>query len=225
MIGLLGGTAAVSGATAARPHKPKPKPACDARARGASLVTKQVIVFRRHIGTAPSGEPSTTYLACARPRGASVALGYSWPDDGEYGSDATLDHFRSAGTYVTAQGSSGEASLSVCSKYAQPNCPMAHYFISVVDARSRRHVDLSIPGYSSASATAVSGAGAVAWLEYAGTTGYALKATTLRPRGRSGFETNPQPIDSGQIVQGSVRFDGRTLRWIRDGIARSQTLS
>jgi hypothetical protein len=71
---------------------------------------------------------------------------------------------------------------------------------------------------------ALSPAGAIAWLEYAGTSGYTLKATSLRPRGRSGLEATPQSIDAGLIVRGSLRFEGRTLRWVRDGVARSQTL-
>jgi hypothetical protein len=225
-IGVLAASAAVSAAKPV-PHKPtaKAKLACEARVRGAALASTQVVVFHRYSGTSPSGERATTYLACLRPRGAGVALGYSWPDDGYYGSDATLARFRASGTYVAAEGSSGEASSTVCSKYQQSSCPTPHYWISVVDARSRRHADISVPGYGNASAVVLSPAGAVAWLESTGTSGYTLKATTLRPRGRSGFATAPQQIDAGQIARRSVRFAGLTLSWVRDGVAHSQTLS
>jgi hypothetical protein len=216
----------VAGSTLAVAHgRRTPKPACDSHRRGAELVTRQVIVYGRHSGSAPSGDPATTHYVCLRPRGASLQLGVSWPDDGVYGSDATLSTFRAAGTYVTALATSGEAALAVCSKYQPAGpCPEASLRISVVDARTMRHARISIPWATASRVVAVSPAGAVAWLEYAAANAYTLKATPLRPRGRSGLAVSPQQVDSGQIDRTSVRFDGRTLTWTRDGLSHSQRI-
>ena len=70
---------------------------------------------------------------------------------------------------------------------------------------------------------------AVAWLENAtagaNVTGrLELWATVLTHRGRTGLAAAPAMIDAGSIDSSSVRFEGRTLYWVRDHEQHRQAL-
>jgi hypothetical protein len=200
---------------------------CDAHRVGAKLVTRSVVVFGKHTGKQTDNGPETAYFACLRPRGARVRLGYDAPDDGVYGSDETTGAFRAAGTYVAVLSSTGGAAASVCSKYAQPNCPMPRRWIRVAETRFRRAVDFDV--HATVTTVVLSPAGAVAWLEYTQTTAtsssYALHATALHAKDARHLTGSPTEIDTGAIDRHSLRFDGLTLRWMRDGQPHSQTLT
>jgi hypothetical protein len=188
---------------------------CDAHQRGAALVTRFVVVYR--VGFDP-----TTYFACWRPSGSGVVLGDQVPSDPTYGSGPSIAHFRAAGAYVAAEGSSGDAGFNECSKYGDSRtCPPPTTWIRVVEASTRRQVDLS--GHDLTAGGVVSGAGALAWLE-ASSGSFELWATSLDPRGRRGFATAPSIIDRGAVDPGSLRFVGRTLSWARDGDKHRQVV-
>jgi hypothetical protein len=175
--------------------------------------------------TAPS--TITTYYACLRPVGKALYIGVDELGS-VYGSDATTGGFRAAGTYAAAQSSTGEASLAVCARYSDTRrCTPAQHWITVVDTQDHRQA--RIPIYASFPVPALvpfpvtlalSPKGAVAWLENS-TTGaqvtsrLQLWATLLAPHRHSGFATAPVMIDAGSIDPFSVRFDRRTLYWIR----------
>jgi hypothetical protein len=181
-------------------------------------------VYSTHMGQ----EAVTTYYTCLRPAGTPVQLGIDGLGS-VYGSDATTRDFSTTGTYVAAQSSTGAATAAVCARYNPVRkCSRARYWISVVDAKTRRRADvpldakLRIPVPARRSVTvALSADGAVAWLQtsIAGTNtsgGLQLWATTLERRGGSGLATVPSMIDAGAIDRASVRFRGRTLSWVRD---------
>jgi hypothetical protein len=201
----------------------RPSRACDARRHSATLVTRYIIVYGTHTGR----EASTTYYTCLRPAGVSVKLGIDELGS-VYGSDATTGGFSAAGTYVAAQSSTGTATAAVCARYnSVRRCSRARCWITLIDAKTRRrahvpiYATLPVPALVRFPVTvAVSAKGAVAWLETStagtNTTGrLQLWATTLEPRGRSGYAAVPSMIDAGSIDPASVRFHGRTLRWVR----------
>jgi hypothetical protein len=206
--------------------------ACDAHRPGAALVTPYVVVYASRTG--PGG--TTTYYACLRPGGHREELGIDEPA-GVYGSDATTGGFSAAGTYVVAQSASGEASLAVCARYSNTRrCTPAQHWLSVVDTKTRRHAH--VPIYTGflvpvlvpfPVTVALSSKAAVAWLENS-TVGsnvsseLRLWATVLNPRGRSSLAALPAMIDAGSIDPSSVRFDRRTLYWIRDREQHHQEL-
>lgn len=198
--------------------------ACDAHRHGAALVTRYVAVF----GSRAARDAITTYHACLRPAGQALDLGVD--ELGSiYGSDATTGGFRAAGTYVAAQSSSGEAALAVCARYSNTRrCSPAQHWLTVVDTENGRraripvYASLPVPALVPFPVTlALSPNGAVAWLENA-TAGAnvisksRLWATVLTPRGGSGFAAAPALIDTGSIDPSSLRFEKRTLSWVRD---------
>ena len=198
---------------------------CDAHREWAALVTRYVIVY----GAPRTGlPPITTFYACLRPEGRALSMGLD-ELGGLYGSDATSGGFRAAGTLVAAQSSSGEAALAVCARYSNPRrCPPARHWFTVADAQSRRraripvYASLPVPALVPFPVTlALSPTCAVAWLENAtvgaNVTGrLELWATVLTHRGRTGLAAAPAMIDAGSIDSSSVRFEGRTLYWVRD---------
>jgi hypothetical protein len=207
--------------------------ACDARRHGATLLTRYIIVYGTHTGR----EETTTYYTCLRPAGTRIKLGIDELGS-VYGSDATTGGFSAAGTCVAAQSSTGAATTAVCARYNRMRkCSRARYWINLVDAKTgrRAHVPiyakLPVPALVRFPVTvALSAEGAVAWLEArtAGTNttgGLQLMATTLEPRGRAGFARVASMIDAGSIDPASVRFHGRTLRWVRDREQHKKELS
>jgi hypothetical protein len=207
--------------------------ACDARRYGATLVTRYIIVYGMHADR----EATTTYYTCLRPAGMRVKLGIDELGS-VYGSEATTGGFSAAGTYVAAQSSTGAATTAVCARYNPARmCSRARYWITLVEAKTRRrahvpiYAKLPVPALVRFPVTvALSADGAVAWLETstAGTNttrGLRLWATTLKPRGRSAFAAIPSMIDAGLIDPASVRFHGRTLRWVRDREQHHKELS
>jgi len=222
ILGCIGaGLAALPGVAAGKGARPG---VCDAHRSGAKLVTRSVIVFGKHTGMQTSNGPETAYFACLRPRGARVRLGYDAPGDDIYGSDETTGAFRAAGTYVAALSSSGEASRTVCDKYQQPNCPQPRNWLRIADVRLRHSVAFDVRG-GSVITLILSPAGAVAWLEYTGSSSYELRGTALRTTDPTRLTGAPALIDSGAIDRPSLRFDGLTLRWTRDGQPHTQALS
>jgi hypothetical protein len=191
------------------------------------LVTRDVVVYGKPTARVPPPDPFTTvtYYACGRPRGPSVELGvYGFYDGREF--DATIDHLRSAGTYVAGQATSGQARNDECNKYTTTgDCPPADAWISVVDTKTLRHVH--VPRSGDGVSVTVSPRGAIAWLEYPymGAPTWGLEATALHPHGRTGFTASPAVIDTGQIDPGSLRFVSRTLHWTRDKHPHEQTLT
>jgi hypothetical protein len=207
--------------------------ACDAHRPGAALVAPQVVVYGSRTARLPV---ITTYFACWRPAGQALDLGVDELGS-VYGSDATTGGFKAAGTYAAAQSSSGEASLAVCARYSNTRlCTPAQHWITVVDTNNRRRV--RVPVYASLPVPALvpfpvtialSAKGAVAWLQNATaganvTASLQLWATALTRRGRSSFTALPALIDAGSIDPSSLRFDRRTLYWVRDHVPHRQTL-
>jgi len=142
--------------------------ACDAHRRGATLVTRHIIVY----GARMVQEGTTTYYTCLRPAGVPVKLGMD-ELGGVYGSDATTGGFRAAGTYVTAQSSTGAATAAVSARYNPVRkCSRVRYWIRLVEAKAGRRADvpiyakLRIPALAWFPMTvALSADGAVAWLQ------------------------------------------------------------
>ncbi len=207
--------------------------ACDSHRYGAALVTPYILVY----GLRSNAElPTTTYYACLRPSGARLTLGID--ELGSlYGSDAATGGFRAAGTYVAAQSSSGEAALAMCARYSNTRlCSPAQHWITVVDTETRRYArvpiytQLVVPALVPFPVTvALSPEGAVAWLENSTrganvSSGLQLWATALNPRGRSSLTAAPLMLNAGSIDPSSLRFDGRTLHWIRNGAQHHQVL-
>jgi hypothetical protein len=198
---------------------------CDARRRGAALVTPHVVVY----GSKVASRAATAYYACLRPAGRPVEIGID--ERGSlYGSDATAGGFGAAGSYVVAQSSTGEAALALCARYNDTRrcTPDRHWLTAVnLDTGRRAHV----PIYTSLSAPAIipfpvaitlSPDGAVAWLEHRVvgarvTDTLQLWATALAPRGRRSLAAAPSMLDAGPIDPSPVRFEGLTLYWIRVG--------
>ncbi len=194
-----------------------PRPQCDAHLPGAALMTSDVLVFAVYTPAA------TTYFGCVRPGGKPSSLGQDQPGNAEYGSNATTGDFGAAGTYLAAQSSSGLAAVATCTKYMPPPaCPTGSFWIRVLDASSGRYLDLSTP--TPVAAVTLSPGGAVAWLQPGPATGQStLLATALRPSGQA-LAGAPQRLDSGAIDPGSLRFDGLTLHWTKDGQPNSQAV-
>lgn len=200
-----------------------PGRSCEAHRRASVHVTPRVVVYRVRRGGDAYESPTSYYYACLRPGGKRLLIGANAPDDGEYGSDATTEHFKTAGPYVGALLTSGVASLSMCSKYQQDPCPAAHYWVRVLDVRSGRVGDF--PTVNTARALALSPAGVMAWLveEFtaAGGTQFVLHAVALSPGDATHLTGVPQVLDRGTIDPGSLHFKGRTLHWAH---TRAQTL-
>jgi hypothetical protein len=89
-------------------QKPLQVGACDTHRQGAALVTRYVVVY----GSRTAAPAITTLYACQRPGGEALRIGIDELGS-VYGSDATTGSLRAAGTYVAAQSSTGEATLSV----------------------------------------------------------------------------------------------------------------
>jgi hypothetical protein len=117
--------------------------ACDAHRQEAALVTRYVVVY----GSRAASSAITTFYACERPAGEALRVGGDELGS-VYGSEATTGSLRAAGTYVAAQSSTGEATLSVCARYSNiRRCPPARHWLTVVDTRDRRQA--RIPVYAS----------------------------------------------------------------------------
>ena len=208
-----------------------PRRVCDAHRRGALRVTRSVVVYGvKRPDPSYEGPDEIVYYACRRPAGSGVILGIRGPDLFPYRSDHTMEQVQIAGTYVAVQSSSDEDLTDQCSKYGDSRrCPLPKYWVSVIDTKSRRRVDLPRhppdPDVGDAAATSLSAQGAVAWLDLQSPPNvYVLEATALNPVGRSSFATLVATIDTGAIASGSLRFLGRALHWVRDGHAHVQTL-
>jgi len=208
-----------------------PRRVCDAHRRGALRVTRSVVVYGvKRPDPSYEGLGETVYYACRRPAGSGIILGTQGPDLFPYLTDHTMEQVQIVGTYVAAQSSSGEDLTDMCTKYGDSRtCPLPNYWVSVIDTKSRRHVDLPRHPPDSdvgdAAATSLSAQGAVAWLDLQSPPNlYVLEATALNPVGRSSFVSSVATIDTGSIVSGSLRFLGRTLHWVRDGHAHVQTV-
>jgi hypothetical protein len=206
--------------------------ACDAHRQGAALVTRYVVIY----GSRTAPPTITTYYACLRPVGKALDIGVD--ELGSlYGSDATTGGLRAAGTYVAGQSSTGEASLAICARYSNTQrCSFAQHWLTVVDTKKLRqaripvYASLLVPALVPFPVTlALSPKGAVAWLQNS-TVGASVSsrlqlwATVLIPRGRSGFAAAPAMIDAGSIDPSSLRFEGRTLYWVRDEQRHRQQL-
>lgn len=205
-------------------HKRLRSGACEAHHQGAALLTRDVIVYASRAVRAAT----TTYYACLRPAGQALRIGIS--ELGSiYGSDATTGGFTAAGTYVAAQSSSGEATLSVCARYSNiRRCTPALHWLTVIDTKNHRQAH--IPIYTSLPVPAqvpfpltllLSPTGEVAWLENSTvsatvTSSVQLWATALTRSGRSGLAAVPTMIESGSINPSSVRFQARVLYWVRE---------
>jgi hypothetical protein len=208
-----------------------PRRVCDAHRRGALRVTRSVVVYGvKRPDPGYAGRVEIVHHACRRPAGSGVILGIRGPDLSVYRSDHTMEQLQIAGTYVAVQSSSGEDATDECTKYGDSRTfPGPNYWVSVIDAQSRRRIDLPRhpldPDDGDAAATSLSAQGAVAWLDAQGPPNlYTLEATAINPAGRSSFASSVATIDAGAIASGSLRFLGRTLHWVRDGHAHVQTL-
>ena len=207
--------------------------ACDSHRYRAAMITRYILIY----GLRSSAElPTTTYYACLRPSGARLKLGIA--ELGSlYGSDSTTGGFRVAGTYVAAQSSRGEAALAMCARYSNTRlCSPAQHWITVVETETRRrarvpiYTQLVVPALVPFPVTvALSAKGAMAWLENSTrganvSSGLQLWATALKPRGHSSLTAAPLMLDAGSMDPLSLRFDGRTLDWIRNGAQHHQVL-
>ncbi len=199
---------------------------------GLAVTTRHVVVF----GLRSPSLQTTTFYACLRPAGQALELGVDGMSS-VYGPDATTGGFVTAGTYVAAQFSAGEADFAICARYGNPlRCPPAQYWLALVDTETGRHTD--VPIYSSPPVRAfvpfpvtlaLSPNAAVAWLQNSTvgikvTRRLQLWATVLRPVPRSRVEATPVMIDAGLIDPDSLRFTGSTLHWVRDGQAHRRAL-
>jgi hypothetical protein len=197
---------------------------CDAHRHGAALVSRYLVVY----GERTAAPTVTAYWVCLRPAGKAIPIGLDQPGS-VYGSDATTGSFRAAGTYVAAQSSTGEVTMAVCARYNDVRrCPRARRWLTVVNANDGRATRIQLYGSLSLPAIvpfpvvlALSPNGVVAWLQNrtvgADVTGsLQLWATTLIPRGRSGFAVAPTLIDAGAIDPSSVRVERHVLQWSRD---------
>ncbi len=118
----------------------------------------------------------------------------------------------------------------------QPSCQTFCVSELVVDTETRRrahvpiYTELPVPALVPSRVTvALSPKGAMAWLENSTRgasviSGLQLWATALNLHGRSSLAAAPRILDAGSIDPSSLRFDGRTLYWIRDGRQHHQVL-
>jgi hypothetical protein len=191
---------------------------CNAHRRHAKRVTPKVIVYGRPSGFDDYGGPVTKYYACLRPRGRSVAVGRS-SIGGEYPGNYAMLELRVAGAFVANLSGSGFADETACDKYhGSPDCSQfVSWWLEVANARSRRTIQISLPG--AARPLAVSAASAAAWVDRSSGT---LHAMVLHPVGGLGFTGQAETLDTGAIA--SLRFTGLTLHWTNAGQAKSQAL-
>jgi hypothetical protein len=199
--------------------------ACNAHRKHVTRKTSKVIVYTKQGGLDQYSGPLTTYYACTRPGGKSIAVGQTAGPDGEYPGNEALSDLTVAGTYVADLYTTGYASAAACSKYegsTDPECAQQiTYAINGADVRRRRGFQIDLP--VGISGLTVSSAGAVAWLEPTTTSSeVTLQAMVLRRGGRGHLTGTAQTLDTGAI--GSLRFKGLTLSWSNTGVAKSQTL-
>jgi hypothetical protein len=208
----LGAAAVLLIATAAGART---SPRCESHRLHATLSTPRVIVWsvRREVDSTGT---ATVYYTCRRPGGAGHQLGIDGPYLGDYGPEQTLDGFSSGGTFVAARASRGYAAMVECNKYdpSYTGCGAVDYWIAVADATDGAHAKL----YPAADGPAVlSPLGAAAWVSSG-----SLWASPLRRVGRS-LRTSPVQLDIS-VQPTSIRFSGRTLRWISDGVAHQRVV-
>ncbi len=193
----------------------RPPLRCESHRLHTRLITPRVIVWsvRREID---SNGTATVYYTCRRPGGASHQLGIDGPYLGDYGPEQTLAGFSSGGTFVAALASRGYAAMVECNKYdpSYTGCGRVDYWLAVADATDGAHAKL----YPAADGPAVlSPLGAAAWVSSG-----SLWASPLRRIGRS-LHTSPVQLDIS-VQPTSIRFSGRTLRWISDGVAHQRVV-
>lgn len=228
MLGSRARTMLAAGAVllaAAVPAEAKPVGACNAHRSHATRVTPTVIVYPKQLrGYDAYGSTDTVYYACARPAGKPTAIGTSSSSNGEYPGNYAVSKLQVVGTYVGAALGSGYADAAACSKYdpTNPNCGNSiHVSVRVVDARARRWFETST---SSATALAISPAGALAWVQPVSSPGASQLEAVVLHRGRPGrLAGAEQLLDSGAIGA-SLRFSGLTLSWTNSGQPKSQRL-
>lgn len=167
--------------------------------------------------------------ACMRPSGALRPLGYvdTRGANSEYGPHAQLLGTPViGGTYAAGQFETGQDDTLSCLKYESPldwyRCLPPLETVRVVDARSGRSATLLLPEEFSLSQSflgpvqvpvlnlppvpvAVSGAGAVAWIDSRG-----LVATGLRPHGKK-LKGSPQVLDAN--ASGLISLSALTVTW------------
>jgi hypothetical protein len=199
--------------------------ACNAHRKHVTRKTSKVIVYTKQGGMDQYDGPLTTYYACMRPGGKSIAVGQTAGPDGEYPGNEALSDLTVTGTYVADLDTAGYASAAGCSKFEGPSDPecaqQITYSINGADVKRRRGLQIDLPG--GISALAVSPAGAVAWLGPTTTSsGVTLQAMVLDPGAPGHLTGTAQTLDTGAI--GSLRFKGLTLSWSNTGVAKSQTL-
>jgi hypothetical protein len=212
-------------ALASSKHHRRRVGACNAHRQHIAFKTSQVTVYTKLGGFDESDGPLTTYYACLRPGGKSIAVGQTAGPDGEYPGNEALSDLHVAGTYVADLYSTGYASAAACAKYegaTDPECAQQITFsINGADVKRRRGFQIDLPG--GISALAVSPAGALAWLEPTTTSsGATLQAMVLRRGGPGHLTGTVRTLDTGAIA--SLRFSGRTLSWSNTGVPKSQTL-
>ena len=221
----------VAPAVARSPQAVRAVASCSPKHHRVTAETPRVIVYAQPTGVDPySGGMLTTYYACLRPKGRSVAIGHSATSGGEYPPNVEINDLRIAGTFITDESASGFASAAGCSKYDPGSAcqNIVKYWVEIANVATRRTMKVFVPG--PVSSLALSRAGAAAWVVStpasgsSGSSSSTLYAIAVHAAGHRSLSGQSVMVDSGQAIS-SVSFAGSTLRWSNDGQPKSRTIS
>jgi hypothetical protein len=203
---------------------------CPPKHTGVTAKTARVVVYARQTGIdSDSGGALTTYYACLRPAGRSIAVGHSAASGGEYPGDVEMQNLEIAGTFLTDESADGFASAAACGKYdpSYPCSSLVKYWVELVDVAARRKV--KVPTSGPVSSLALSPVGAAAWVvsslasSSSGSSSSTLYGVVVHFVRRGLLSARAEVIDTGQSIT-SVSFSGSSLRWSNTGQRKRRTL-
>jgi hypothetical protein len=182
--------------------------------------TRRVVVWRREVTGASSGEPAEVLYACLRPAGRSVEIGQNDQSGAEYVGNTETSPPSISGTLVNDVVTSGFAAQEACGKYDGTNCAaVVHVVARVYNMLTGRSIRQRLG--TPTSAYAFSPLGAIAWETPLTESETVLQAVSFAPS--SMHEGAVETLDEGALGS-SLHFSGLTLAWTNAGQPKSERI-
>ncbi len=184
----------------------KKQPSCERPGSTTEAKSKSARLFSARKEILGDTEGRRLY-GCLRSVGRPLALADSFDDN--YVLSGSWGNVRLAGRF--AAWSQADTDIS-CKAQCPPDFQPTRYSVGVADLK-RRKIRLT-PGIVAGRGLVLTKTGAVAWTEAGG------GSTAVRARDRDGLRT----LDTGAIEPASLKLEGSTVSWVKDGVRSSATL-